>query len=205
MTEPIEALRNQHAGETCYIVGKGPSLAYLRAEHIGAGAVLTLNEAVVKVEQIGIPNAVYSMQKDGCGLRSSHAECLPGATVRPQRAALLMHALESHECLADYAPRFEFENPRDFGLPWLAISAVTAIEMAHLLGCARCVFISLDACTTGNTEIYVPQADGTGITRRTDHTDMYYPLYRGFIEDQLARAGLGADWLTPKRAERVTA
>ena len=48
-----------------YIVGRGPSLAHLRAEHIGPGLVLTLNGAIPAVDALMLPNVVVSLQNDG--------------------------------------------------------------------------------------------------------------------------------------------
>lgn len=48
-----------------YIIGRGPSLANLRREHIGEGIVIALNEAIVAVDELHLDNPTISLQNDG--------------------------------------------------------------------------------------------------------------------------------------------
>ena len=65
MTDTEGAARATGSPLTVWIVGKGPSLCNLRAEHIGPGTVLTLNDAIEAVEILNLPNLTYSLQNDG--------------------------------------------------------------------------------------------------------------------------------------------
>src|SRR5512138_1083822 len=66
MTESsVQKLRDKYPGEIVWIVGKGPSLAFLHAEHFGAGPIITINESILIVQELGLTNPIYSMQKDG--------------------------------------------------------------------------------------------------------------------------------------------
>jgi hypothetical protein len=135
MTEPIKKLAGKYQGEICWIIGCGPSLQYLTASLIGSGPMIALNHSIVKVEQLGLTNPVYSMQKD-----EYHSV--------PKGAALIIHKPESAEVLPDYEPRFIFDNESDFGLPWNTFSAISATNIARLMGCVKVVFISHDGCVS---------------------------------------------------------
>ena len=146
----ITELKNRYLGETVWIVGKGPSIAYLRAEHFGPGPVIALNEAIIKVEQLGLANPVYSMQKDG----------VEANTVRPKSAILLVHKHESQHIFMDYSPRYVFDNIEDFGLMWNSPSAMSATSLAKFMGCARVVFVCCDAAH-GDARLATPMPDGS--------------------------------------------
>ncbi len=88
----IAPLKRKHAGTCAYIIGKGPSLMHLRAQDIGPGPVIVLNEAVAIVQQLGLPNPVYSMQKDGCMTEDPFTIPRPCGTCAPlgwQRAPVI--------------------------------------------------------------------------------------------------------------------
>lgn len=66
MTMELKDLQNIYKGKPAYIVGKGASLEYLTRAHFTAGPpVLCINEAIVIVQDLGINNPLYSLQKDG--------------------------------------------------------------------------------------------------------------------------------------------
>lgn len=161
MTLDIQTLRHAHEGQPVYIIGKGPSLAALKKEDIGDGIVITLNQAIIKVEMLGIDNQIYSMQKDGCGDREPHDVCL-NEMVRPQKAALIVHEHESKHCLEDYEPRYIFSNENDFGIPWYAFSALSAMKIADLMGCKKTYFVSFDSAVNGDYRAYAPDSNGGG-------------------------------------------
>ena len=48
-----------------YIVGRGESLQYLTREYFGEGVVIALNRAIIKVNELNLPNKIYLLQKDG--------------------------------------------------------------------------------------------------------------------------------------------
>ena len=159
----MKSLIGKHKGETAWIVGSGPSLQHLTAYDIGVGPVITLNQSALVVENLGLPNQVYSMQKDGGNKRIKSPDNLNpncperqngcgeqcGGIVRPKHATLMVHNLESLFCFDDYSPRYVFELS-DFGLTQNTCSFVVAIKMAQLFGCTSFKFISFDAHVFGS-------------------------------------------------------
>lgn len=160
MTQPITALRDAYAGQKCYIVGKGPSLLNLTTEHFGPGPIITLNQALRKVESLRLPNPLLSMQKDGsypivCGSPCEDCTVMgPRDMIVPEPgAALLVSKANSEWCFIDYQPRYVFDSEQDFGLDWYMPSALVALKLAELFGCTALTFVSMDACTTGDTRL----------------------------------------------------
>ena len=143
--ERVTALNGRYIGETAWVIGRGPSLARLRPEHIGPGPVIVINQAVEVVEGLSIPNHLYSMQKDK-------------VFVYPARAALLLHDRESLpqadsfelECIEVYS----FDMVDDFGREYTLPSVVAAAEIACLWGCARVKYLCCDAATDGDTRAF---------------------------------------------------
>lgn len=162
MTQPITALANVYAGQTCYIVGKGPSLLNLTADHFAQpGPVVTLNQAICTVQTLGLPNPLLSMQKDGaypivCDRPCAHCPDTGPDMVRPDSGALLLVSkANSAHCFTDYRPRYVFDTEADLFLYWRMASAVVAVRLAELMSCTGLVFVSLDACTTGDVRTCV--------------------------------------------------
>lgn len=199
----IESLRDKHKGETVWIIGKGPSLEYLRKEDVGTGLVIALNESIIKIESLGLDNVVYSMQKDGGDKRDYTPDNLSpvceyrgmcedrcGDMVRPKkRAALLLHEHESKYCYEDYEPRYIFDF-RSLGLPHNDFSMICAVKIAQLMGCASIRFVCCDYYTNGNCDIYIP---GQGIA----HKNAPYAEQQGKRLYQHLD-GLDVEWITPK-------
>jgi len=196
MSTPIALLRDRHVGQTGTIVGKGPSVLRLTRDLIPAGPVIVLNDALINVLSLNLPNPLYSMQKDGgdkslccapCGDRCQDMRRVPA------HVTLLVHTRESPHCYAGHTPRYLFDNPRDFGLAVHAASLPTAIKVAELLGCARLVLISMDAATTGNLHT---TEDGLTVTSRQDG---HYLLWARQAQELLAHSTqiTEATWLTP--------
>jgi len=166
----MESLRGKHKGETAWIIGKGPSLQYLTADDIGDGPVVTINQSILDVENLGLKNKIYSMQKDGGNKRVKSSDNLNpncperhngcgdscGGMNRPKHATLIVHNLESLYCFDDYSPRYVFELA-DFGLTQNTCSFVIAIKMGQLFGCTSFNFISFDAHVLKNNKIYQHQ------------------------------------------------
>jgi hypothetical protein len=186
MTQPIESLRDRHIGQTAWVVGKGPSLVYLRQEDIGPGPVIALNQAIVWVEGVINQNEIYSMQKDGCGnIYKGHVCNADSAMVRPKNAVLLIHEKESPFCFIDYSPRYSFDCEKDFGIPWNINSAAVAIFIGGLMGCRRFVFVSLDACVNGSCENVLGEHDKS------------YAVMALFQKKIIESSKLNAEFLTP--------
>jgi len=189
----IMELKGVHVGQTAYIVGSGPSLQYLEADNFGDGIVVALNDTILKVEQLGIPNKTYSMQKDGCLV--CRRKCPPCWTVKPQKATLLVHKQESAWRLQEYAPRYVFSNKEDFNIPWFTFSSVVAIHIVALMGCNRIVLVSHDAMATGDT----------GRWSVRNHDDLSNKSNEGYLEQAktemlivLNSKSIEFEFLTPK-------
>jgi hypothetical protein len=183
----IERLRGAHPGETAWIIGKGPSLQYLKVSDIGDGPVIALTESIAKVESLGLSNPLYNTQKDTC------VDDYPTPPA-PKGATLLVHRLESNDRHPDYRPRFVFDCPKDFNLPAHAFSSIVAVEIAKLMGCVKVVFIAHDAVTTGNLETCIPHADGTcqvsGISVES------YAVQKGRLLNYLHRTEIPHEFVT---------
>ena len=138
----ISGLRGIHKGETLTVIGRGPSLARLRAENLD-GAVIAINQAIETVETLHPANPLYSLQKDhlfGC----------------PVKAVLLLHELEALKGAKniDYEPAYSFNAVRDFKIRWDMPSVVVAEKFANWFGCKRVIYLCCDAATDGITEAY---------------------------------------------------
>lgn len=165
----MKSLKNKYEGQTISIVGSGPSIKYLKAEHIADGPVIAINRATVEVEALDIAGPVYSMQKDGNQqgkrkrpgdvFRNEHinsdckyqnnctGQC--GLMTRPTRATLLVHKHESLHCFSDYLPRLVFDW-KELGLPCIECSTIIAIQIGKRMGCTKFRFVCCDAHATGD-------------------------------------------------------
>jgi len=88
-TKSFEKLKHLVEGKTCHIVGKGPSLDNLTEEHFGDGAIITLNEAIHKVESLDLQNPIMAIQQDVPLGAASWSE--KGMMLVPPAAAHIYH------------------------------------------------------------------------------------------------------------------
>ena len=202
----IREFRDIFKGQIAWIVGKGPSLQYLVKGDIGSGPVITINEAIIKIEEIGLPNPIFAMIKDG-GDRRQYYHTNPailkpdcdytpncgdrcGKMYRPkQGATLLVHKHEALYCMPDYSPRYIFEW-EEFGLRHNNISLVIAIEIGILMGCKEFCFVSLDIHVNRCLKMYVPNVGVIG-------EDGAYLSHRRRIKPYLTK--YDHRWITPKK------
>lgn len=199
----MESLKDKHKNETAWIIGKGPSLQYLKKEDIGDGVVITINEAIVAIGRLGLKNHTYSLQKDGgawkkptddnlspdCDYSGERCESCQHM-VTPKEATLLLHDLESAYCFPDYTPRYVL-NLQRLGLPGNVFSMIFALKAAQYMGCKKIKFVSFDAHAKGDFRAYTP-----GETARDDEEEA--GLYRGQtvgIKPHLE--GVDYEWITP--------
>lgn len=155
--QPLRELAGKHPGETCYIICKGPSLAYLEKKHIGEGIVITLAESILKIEEIGIKNTIYSLQKDGCNVMdfqpcTDPTQCHKAVSkVAPKNGIpVLLHTVESMNCLKNYEPKYLFDCKVDLDCEWNTFSTIVAMKIAAKMGCTKIVLVSADAYVTGD-------------------------------------------------------
>ena len=194
------SLRGRHKDQTLTVVGKGPSLEYLSKDDFVPGPVIAINHAIIAVEELGLSNAIYAMQKDG-GRKRTHPngimnpECEHsdncddcGGKVRPKKAILLVHRHESLYCFSDYSPRYVFDWDM-LGLPGNECSFIFAIQMGKLFACNGFRFISFDAHTNGNRYTYIP---GSGLSDAEHPYESQVPKIDKYIN------GYRCEWITPK-------
>jgi hypothetical protein len=151
----VEELRDLYAGQMAWIVGKGPSLKHLRAEHFGKGPVLTMNESILIVQGLGLTNPIYSMQKDGCRMsKQAHAcpgECQvqpPMTTPNPDITVILQDPGFSEMCLPDHPLRLHVDPVAELGFAEATeMSVLMCIAIAKLMGCTVINFVSCDSLT----------------------------------------------------------
>ena len=202
----IKEFKDIYKGQTIWIIGKGPSLQYLKKEDIGSGPVITLNEAIIKIEELDLPNPVYSMQKDGgdrrryyhlhplilkpdCDYKSNCGDRCNGIYRPKKGATLLVHKHESLYCFADYSPRYVFDW-KELGLRSNQFSQIIAIKIGHIMGCKKFCFISFDAHVNGCLDSYVPNV---GIIRG----DLAFRGHVRKVRPHIKR--LDCRWITPRK------
>lgn len=198
----MEEFKGVFQGQTIWIIGSGPSIQYLTREDLGPGPVITINRSIVIVEKLGLPNPIFSMQKDGGNRRRSldthslspDCDYTPncgdtcGLMNRPKHGAtLLVHKHESLYCFPDYSPRYVFDW-MEFGLPRNPFSLIIAIKIGTLMGCGGFHFISCDVHVNGCTDQYVP---GVGIIKNKPHYRNQPRKLRSYL------IGLDCKWVTP--------
>jgi len=198
----IQALKGVHAGATAWIVGKGPSLLMLTREQLGPGPIIAINEATIVVESLGLDNPVYSMQKDADSYAIGPDGPLVTGGAAPiaslRGATLLVHQHESANRMSTYAPRFVFDNVKDFGLEWWEFSSLTAVAIAKLLGCVKVVFVSHDSSVFGDTRTCQAMPDGWFQVYSDAEASVAYTDYRRRIDNYLTRISMDAEWFTPE-------
>jgi len=189
----IKHLRDKHKGETAWIIGKGPSLQYLKKEDIGNGPVIAINEAIIPVENLGLSNTIYAMQKDVDPLNRE-------PIAPPKKATLLVHEREVPERHRNYSPRYIFDNPRDFNSVWNTPSSHSAVSIADLFGCSELKFIAFDAVTNTSNGTCHYNSDGTFQIEESDTTDDFKEYY--YISNSLKKfinhKNLPYEFITPE-------
>lgn len=197
----IGDFRDLHVGATAYVVGKGPSLQWLKADHFGEGPVITINESIGKVESLNLPNKVYSFYKDGCKVYDSrpdsyfmapHRCTLPLST---RNAPTFVHDFEAPHCFTQYHNRVGFDNRRDFGISPLIPSAPTIVSFVKLLGCRKIVWLCMDSFVTGDIGSY--GSDANGECRYLNRQSSYYQ-HRAKVYSELERLGIEHEWVLPE-------
>lgn len=141
MVPSIRELDGKYQGQTLWVIGRGPSLALLETRHIGAGPVIAINQAVEKVETLGLRNDLYSMQKDHF-------------FVAVRFATILLHTRESLPEFPGSMKAYAFDVPDDYGAVWTTPSVAVCVDLAHRWGCAQVVYLCCDAATHGDVGAY---------------------------------------------------
>jgi hypothetical protein len=174
MNDDINAalvLKDAHIGQECWIVGKGPSIAFLNESYFGSGPVLTINEAVLKVQELNIPNPIYSMQKDG----------FQWLMVRPKdEVTLILQSILSEYWFKDHPKRLVINPMTEWGFAVTEMSIRMCVALAKLMGCERISFVCCDSLTTEDYRMY--DVAHETITKR-DLTGFYSHVKPLVLED----------------------
>lgn len=188
----IDAVQGRHAGETCYIVGKGPSLADLTKDAFGAGPVICLNRSILRVQELGLENTIYSMQKDGCGGYHQRDVGCAGCEgeVHPivypdESVTVLLHEHESRNCLPNQADRLVFDAVDELGFGWWSTSAPCAIRIAKIFGCDKVVLLCHDSFFDDFGTAQITKGEAVGLEENGGGAENYAPITR-FVKQELA-------------------
>ncbi len=181
------------AGQTVTLVGRGPSLANLTREHLGAGPVLALNMAWRAVERVGTRGPVFVLYKDGCLTEQADRECpcgVPGPYLDglPEHYTLLLSRENSSGCLAAHHRR-EVIDLREWWMLPTEMSVLVALRVAQTWGAARVRMVSFDSLTTGDTHTW-SKAKGENA-----HAAASYAYVEPFVRKALE--GVEHEWITP--------
>ena len=148
MIDAGEALRGKHARETAWIVGLGASIQYLTSRHFGTGPVITMNEAIKVVQELGLSNQLYSLQKDGCHQRGVPGHQCGGKMTYPRTdiPVILPRHGYAEFCLEEHPSRLWLDYVASFGLDPQEMSVRIAVALAlRVMGCASIVFVCCDS------------------------------------------------------------
>jgi len=138
----IENLRSVFSNKVCYIVGKGPSLDYLGAEHFSDpdAPIIALNEAIHVVEDLGLPNPLYAFQQDA----------RLGGKCQPKRSPIFV-SMKAANFYADYKEAYIFQNT-ELKLHPGALSVSAAITITKRLNTNKYILVCFDACINNKLE-----------------------------------------------------
>lgn len=172
----MNALRHKHQGETCWIVGKGPSLRDLSARSFGDGPVIALNDAIMVVQELALPNPIYSLQKDG----------YPEHMVEPHAdVTLILQSTPGYsgEWFQEHPTRILVDPLEDLGFDHVqALSTRMAIEIAKQMGCDYLKVLCCDNLVMKGTLATYEPRDGTAAVTGAAK---WYKLTRPYILEDL--------------------
>ncbi|PKQ29583.1 MAG: hypothetical protein CVT60_04555 [Actinobacteria bacterium HGW-Actinobacteria-10] len=191
-SEFLTRVSGRHRGETCYIVGKGPSLVNLTKFAFGPGPVVCLNESIRHVQRLGLDNKIYSMQKDGCeSYRQRDVGCegcrgeIPPMRYPDDHVTLLLHEHESRNCLPNHRDRLVFDALGDLGFEWWSTSAPCAIRIARIFGCVRVVLLCHDSLSGDYRTAMITDDQAVDVSATGPGQSNYEPIAR-LVEQELA-------------------
>lgn len=177
----VRTLKALFYGKTCQIVGKGPSLDYLRAEHFGEGPIIALNESIHTVEGLGLSNSTFCLQQDA-KLKD---------TCWPQHGAKMLVSIKAANFYANKEGVYIFDSRR-YGLSLNSLSVSAAIRIAISLEAESFALLCFDASvnkTLGYAKLIGYDSTWGGQPDR-------FLSHRAKIEKRLA--GHHADWIIPE-------
>jgi hypothetical protein len=121
--------------DRCYVVGKGPSLDSIKAEHFdGVSSVLCVNDSIHKIVGLGITNPLYMFQQD-IGFKDKNI--LAGVI------SILAYRVKP---FVGQRPDVHYIHPRAVGPNASVITGVYAMNTAMQMGIRSFKFMCFDAC-----------------------------------------------------------
>ena len=185
-----------------YIVGKGPSLLELtQADFPPDAYVIALNQAILSVRNLHLPNATFSQQKDGCVGQNRHQMppprhvCPPTSDMVPPLSpeTVLLSKAESPTCFYDYPNRVVIDVEALLpGRRWFTPSSpVAAAYAVKVLGCDSLVFQAHDSYKNGDLRRVM------GSELVYDHSNDTYATNSAIAAEVAAELGVLAEWRWP--------
>ncbi|MEX2143081.1 MAG: hypothetical protein WD740_00680 [Anaerolineales bacterium] len=163
MFDAAKVMRGKHFGETAWIVGLGASIKYLTAEPFDSGPIITLNSAIKIVQDLGLPNKIYSLQKDGCEKRDLPGHQCAEGMIYPRNdiPVILPRRGYGELCLNEHPNRLwlDYVKSLDLRPPEMSVRIAVALALS-VMGCTRIAFVCCDSLLgdkPGNLRRYYPE------------------------------------------------
>ncbi len=150
----IDDISGRHAGLRCYLIGKGPSLDRIDCvqSFLESGVVICLNEAIHKIESLGIQRPpTYVVQQDSA-LKDT---CVPKfATHFMNNYQRGRDGKVKRAGGSDWNPNAVLYDPHDIGCGKSTQTAIVAIKIARLMGMKEFILIGFDCWKDGGSLEY---------------------------------------------------
>ena len=189
----IDKLKDRYCGQTAWIIGRGTSLLEIKATDFGSGPIICLNESIMNISSLGLPNTLFNIWRNG-DPPADLLEYLPPGTTLLLCDNPVLEDPPSSTMFKNYSPRYAFECARDINCnPRAAFSMKAAFEIAHqIFGCAEVVFVSFDACTTGDTRTVLKNTFVNSEYRPGDYDEQCQIMFA-----RIKAIGMNTRWITP--------
>jgi len=177
-------LQDKYQGLPCYIIGKGPSLDYLKANIFPPDCVIIcLNESIKKVEslQLGEGRIIFALQQDAVLKDTCYSH-----TGSMLVSYLVTSWYKDHPSCFTYTPDL-------IGLTGHPASVIMAIHLSKYMGVKDLKMVSFDAYTKKDTS-YAKVIGYASDVKKSPHR---FLNQRKPIELALKTTGLSVTWMTP--------
>jgi hypothetical protein len=101
--------------------------------------VICLTQTIIKINELNLPNPVYSLQQDSW--------TVPEYTADYGNAILLTSTHNTHI----FKDGYYYDQVNDLKITDKICSMISAIHVAYLFGCRNIVFFAFDAATDGHS------------------------------------------------------
>ena len=186
MYNRIDEVHGMYAGKRLWIVGKGPSLLFLRHEHfMDDGPVITINEAILTVQELHLANPLYSLQKDG----------KPDKMVRPHNTVclILQYPGFSENCFPQHPRRIHVTaDELGFGDEVTVMSVRMCIAIGKRMGCTRMSLMCCDSIANSDMRIYDPKVGNVLPSGASGHYAAVIPTVKAELMN------IEHEFITPK-------